>query len=272
MALFLLQVCTLSRESPMRSGVQPRARVVMDVRSTQFSPKGAALHNAPSPLRAGVQPRARIVMEARSEEERRQLLAKLYPNEQLSPKDRPRANEPQPMSDDGVLAQPWGPLALVDVNGAEGPLTGVFRPLCAGGASRLLVLRMVMPLGLLLEETAPGRFEAVEVVEEGGAYGKVQPGDILRATTCVRMAMSYPAWQVVLGGVGRPTAQKLLLQLSPAGDQGAPADGGVGRAVPFEEMMAAIQSNAQNSPGGNGQIILLVERPASPDPRASTTS
>lgn len=224
---------------------------------------GASRHGAGPQLIRGVQlgQRLRVVMDVRSEEERRRQLAKLYPNAQLSPKDRPRSFEPQPMSDDGVLAQPWGPLALVDVYGAEAPLEGVFRPICDAGSSRLLVLRMSMPLGLLLEETAPGRFEAVETVPEGGAYGKVQPGDILRATTCVRMAMSYPAWQVMLGGVGRPTAQKKLLQLSPAADQsGGPAGG----AVSFEEMMAAIQSNSQNSPGGNGQVILLVERPSPP--------
>lgn len=190
-------------------------------------------------------------MDARSEEERRRRLANLYPNEKLPSKDRPRSNEPQAMDADGVLAQPWGPLSLVDVYGAETPLEGVFRPTLDEGTSRLFVLRMKMPLGVLLEETAPGRFEAVEVVEEGGAFGKVLPGDILRATTCVRMAMSYPAWQVMLGGVGRPTSQKLLLQLPNPG----------GPNVAFEEMMGAIQSNSENAPGGNGQVILLVERP-----------
>lgn len=192
-------------------------------------------------------------MGARSEEERRRQLASLYPNEKLPSKDRPRTSEPQRMAEDGVLAQPWGPLSLVDVYGAEAPLEGVFRPILDEGTSCLLVLRMKMPLGLLLEETAPGRFEAVEVVEEGGAYGKVLPGDILRGTTCVRMAMSYPAWQVMLGGVGRPSMQKLLVQF------GGPD--GAGPTVSFEEMMGAVQSNSQNSQGGNGQVILLVERP-----------
>jgi hypothetical protein len=193
----------------------------------------------------------------RSEEERRKALARLYPNEQLAPKDRPRASEVQPMIEDGVIKQPWGPLSLVDVYGAETPLEGIFRPLLDDGPSELFVLRMKMPLGVLIEETAPVRFEAIEIVPEGGAYGRVQPGDVLRATTCVRMAMSYPAWQVMLGGVGRPTAQKKLLELSlpPTASRmdGAPA-------VTFEEMMGAIQSNSEASPGGNGQVILLVER------------
>jgi hypothetical protein len=211
---------------------------------------GQHLTSRPSALAARG---AVAMMSERTDEERRRALARLYPNEQLSPKDRPRSSEVQPMLADGVIAQPWGPISLVDVYGAETPLEGIFRPLADDGASELLVLRMNMPLGLLIEENGPGEFEVAEVVAEGGAYGRVQPGDILRATTCVRMAMSYPTWQVVLGGVGRPTSQKKLLELSPRPADGAPP-------VLFEEMMGAIQSNSAASSGGNGQVIMLVER------------
>lgn len=33
----------------------------------------------------------------------------------------------------------------------------------------------------------------------------------MRATTALVMGMSYPAWQLILGGVGKPTMQKKLI-------------------------------------------------------------
>ena len=54
-----------------------------------------------------------------------------------------------------------------------------------------------------------------ELLDDGGSAkgGGVEVGDVLRATTAVTMGMSYPAWQLMLGGcaqprvsvVGRPT-------------------------------------------------------------------
>ncbi|KAJ1622878.1 hypothetical protein T492DRAFT_1059229 [Pavlovales sp. CCMP2436] len=219
------------------------------------APVGAAQgFRTHSPLNRPSATRASLRMEARSEEERRRQLAALYPGRELAAGDRPRSSEVQPMQATGVLRQPWGPLSLVDVVGAQSPLDGVFRPLLDAGKSELFVLRMDLPLGILFEEAAPGRFEVVEVVEQGGANGRVLPGDTLRATTCVRMAMSYPAWQLALGGIGRPTSQKKLLEITPFPSDSSPP-------VAFETVMGAIQSNAQGSPGGNGQVILLVERP-----------
>jgi hypothetical protein len=209
---------------------------------------------SPATARGGGPSRANLRMEGRSEEERRRQLAALYPDEELAAKDRPRSSEVQPMLASGVLRQPWGPLSLVDVFGAEQPLNAVFRPLFDEGTSELWVLRMDLPLGILFEEAAPGCFEVVEVLEHGGANGRVLPGDTLRAATCVRMVMSYPVWQLALGGIGRPTSQKVLLEITPT-----PSDGGP--PASFETVMGAIQSNGQGSPGGNGQIILVVERP-----------
>ena len=84
-------------------------------------------------------------------------------------------------------------------------------------------MRLDMPLGMLLEEiTLPPAAGAdaaangtvavavAELFDEGSAIsGGVRLGDLVRATTAVTMAMSYPAWQLMLGGVGKPSLQKV---------------------------------------------------------------
>jgi len=75
----------------------------------------------------------------------------------------------------------------------------------------------------------------------------VRVGDVLRGTTAVTMGMSYPTWQLMLGGVGTPKMQKQLL----------PVDA----KLPFEQLMAALASNAnEGGASGNGQVVLLLER------------
>eukprot|EP00967_Tisochrysis_lutea_P004723 scaffold5558_cov30-Tisochrysis_lutea.AAC.1 len=51
-------------------------------------------------------------------------------------------------------------------------------------------------------------------------------------------------WQLMMGGVGKPTLQKSLM----------PTDG-----VPFEQVLAAISSNSREMQG-NGQVVLMLER------------
>ena len=67
----------------------------------------------------------------------------------------------------------------------------------------------------------------------------------MSTVTCAS-GRSYPTWQLMLGGVGQPKLQKVLL-----GTQDEP----------FEKIMAALASNAREQQG-NGQVILLLERPA----------
>ena len=55
---------------------------------------------------------------------------------------------------------------------------------------------------------------------------------------------SYPTWNLIAGGIGRPKLQKVLF----------PTQG-----EPFEKLMAAIGSNSRVQQG-NDQCILLVER------------
>ena len=84
-------------------------------------------------------------------------------------------------------------------------------------------------------------------IDEGSAKpGGVREGDLLRATTAMTMQMAYPTWQLMMGGVGQPKLQKILF-----GSQGEP----------FEKVMAAIGSNAREQ-RGNGQVVLVLERPA----------
>jgi len=159
------------------------------------------------------------------------------------------------MLQEGMQRLSWGGIRLVDVDMAPGPLELALEPLEPTDSS-LLCARLDMPLGLLLEEEpnpdpSPNMPNVVRVVEllDGGsaAGGGVRVGDVLRGTTAVTMGMSYPTWQLMLGGVGTPKMQKQLL----------PVDA----KLPFEQLMAALASNAKEGGApGNGQVVLLLER------------
>ena len=153
---------------------------------------------------------------------------------------------------EGMQALEWGQIRLIDVDGAPGPLELSVAPLLEG--SSLLCVRLDMPLGMLLEEETEGDLRGsmvvAELLEDGSAKaGGVAVGDVLRATTAMTMQMSYPTWQLMMGGVGQPRLQKVLL----------PTD-----KEPFEAVMGGIASNARERQG-NGQLVLVLERPAQPD-------
>ena len=134
---------------------------------------------------------------------------------------------------------------------AVGPLELTLEPLLDD--SRLLAVRLEMPLGMVLEEDAPVPAKAVaapvvvELLEEGTARdGGLRLGDSVRATTYMAMGYKYETWKMMLGGGGTPALQKALM---PTSNQ------------PFEQVLMAIASNSKME-RGNGQIVLLVERPA----------
>lgn len=149
---------------------------------------------------------------------------------------------------DGLQHLKWGEVRLVDVAMAPGPLEASLAP--TRDASELVAVRLDLPMGLVLvQESEPETDASPVVVEElldGGSAreGGVLPGDVVRACSGCSMAMSYPAWQVMLGGVGRPTLQKVMVM----------CDG-----KPLEYVLGAVGSNSVES-GGNGQVILLLER------------
>ena len=160
---------------------------------------------------------------------------------------------------EGIQLLEWGAVRLVDVAMAEGPLEAALRPMLPN--SQLLSVRLDMPLGMLLEETdvpphnklqdeavsvKPARAVVVAELLEGSsaAAGGVKEGDLIRATTAVKMAMSYPTWQLMMGGIGKPTLQKVLF----------PIEG-----QDFEAVMAALASNSKQQQG-NGQVVLFIER------------
>ena len=148
------------------------------------------------------------------------------------------------MLQEGMQSLSWGGLRLVDVDMAPGPLELALEPLESG--STLLCARLDMPLGLLLEEEAASDVRVIELLDGGSAAaGGVRVGDALRGMTAVTMGMSYPTWQLMLGGVGTPKLQKMLI----------PVDA----KLPFEQVMAALGSNAREAQG-NGQVVLLLER------------
>lgn len=167
------------------------------------------------------------------------------------------------MLKDGLRKLDWGETRMVDVDMAPGPLEISLQPILS--SSELLAVRLDMPLGLLLEEAeqgevaeggssedadatskprAPPAVVVVDLLGGSAEGGGVRRGDLVRATTGVSMAMSYPAWQLILGGVGRPTLQKVMF----------PTLG-----QPFDAVLAAITSNSR-AQQGNGQVILLLER------------
>jgi len=189
-----------------------------------------------------------------SEEDRRAYLGQLFGEsaaQKLEPPPSVSATPDIAMLQDGMQALQWGQTRLVDVDMAVGPLELSLAPLLTG--SSLYVERLEMPLGMVLEEHAPVPSKAVvaplvtELLEGGSALeGGVRVGDLLRATTYMTMGYKYETWKMMLGGGGTPALQKALM---PTDNQ------------PFEQVLAAIASNSRNE-RGNGQIVLLVERPA----------
>mmetsp|Transcript_23762 Transcript_23762/g.58978 ORF Transcript_23762/g.58978 Transcript_23762/m.58978 type:complete len:241 (+) Transcript_23762:13-735(+) len=212
------------------------------------SPRSALCVHAHAPRSA-----VPLMQAAGGEEERREKLRQLFGDqtaERIVPETAREKALSQAMSmkmlQDGVQTLAWGATRLVDVDMAAGPLECALAPRLDG--SSLLCLRLEMPLGMLIEEVEEDFGPAVvveELLDEGSARpGGVRKGDLLRACTACTMAMSYPAWQLMLGGVGRPTMQKVLF----------PTDG-----EPFGKVLAAIGSNSYEQ-RGNGQIVLLLER------------
>lgn len=123
------------------------------------------------------------------------------------------------MLEDGIQRLEWGITRLVDVDMAPGPLEITLQPLEEG--SELFCVRLDLPLGMLLEESAAvgeGRSaaEVVELFDIGSAITNgVRIGDVVRATTACKMGMATPTWQLMLGGIGRPTMQKVSHPFTP---------------------------------------------------------
>tara|TARA_B100000524_G_C23619835_1_gene359253 strand:+ start:568 stop:1227 length:660 start_codon:yes stop_codon:yes gene_type:complete len=193
-------------------------------------PGAAQVHRGVTPLpRRAPAPRS----DAReSESERRERLGQLFGEravQELAPLSKAELAEQEVQSiqmlQEGLQHLSWGATRLVDVDMANGPLEMSLRPLLPD--SELICVRLEMPLGMLLEETtvedstAPTGADApplvnvpkvAELFETGSALGGgVIAGDMIRATTALVMGMSYPAWQLMLGGVGTPTMQKQLV-------------------------------------------------------------
>ncbi|KAF8057257.1 hypothetical protein HT031_006065 [Scenedesmus sp. PABB004] len=111
--------------------------------------------------------------------------------------------------------------------------------------ARLVTLSLRFPLGLVLERSADGGAVVGELTPGGAADAAgVRLGDALRATTAMAMQMTYPAVNLLLGGVGRPRLVKMLLPAA---------------AVPFPKLLDAVRSNTADA-GGDGTVALVLER------------
>mmetsp|Transcript_14931 Transcript_14931/g.47571 ORF Transcript_14931/g.47571 Transcript_14931/m.47571 type:complete len:235 (+) Transcript_14931:25-729(+) len=117
------------------------------------------------------------------------------------------------------------------------------------GASTLFTLDVAMPLGITFEEVADdlhpagGYIVVAEVLEGGGAFGlDIREGDVLRGTTAISMIMTYPAGNLLLGGVGRPKEQQLVF-------------------ITGRSLTQAISAMRSNADMGDGTLTLILERP-----------
>ena len=252
-------------QSAMQSTTHTALLLLLGLRVCESSYVHSAL-----PTRHRGTSHSRVVHAVRMEDEaaRRERLAQLFGEDSAgkiaehttsTSGGGTKAEEPVPeiqMLVEGMQLLEWGQIRLIDVDMAPGPLELSVAPLL--NASSLLCVRLDMPLGMLLEEEETGALSGAMVVgeclEEGSAQaGGVREGDVLRATTACSMQMSYPTWQLMMGGVGQPRLQKILFA---AQDE------------PFEKVMAAIASNMREQQG-NGQVVLLLERPSDAAPAAA---
>ncbi|KAL7524429.1 hypothetical protein ACHAWF_000946 [Thalassiosira exigua] len=117
-------------------------------------------------------------------------------------------------------------------------------PRLKGGKSRILAVQAPLPLGLVLGEEAstPGLASVDEVAPDGnGAIAGVRRGDVVRAVTACQATMETPTWQLLAGGVGRPTTKRFVYS----------ADG-----RPLEEVLDAIGSNRMDAQGRDVWLVL----------------
>lgn len=121
-----------------------------------------------------------------------------------------------------------------------------FKPRVDGDLVRLDV---DVPCGLLLEEDQ-GAVVVVEVGDGSNAQkAGVRAGDVLRATSAVRMQMEMPTWQLLGGGIGRPRYFRFIF--------GCDLEGPPKRT--FEEVLAAVASNRDDPQ--SRPALLVLERP-----------
>eukprot|EP00898_Chlorokybus_atmophyticus_P001615 jgi/Chlat1/2454/Chrsp171S02341 len=111
--------------------------------------------------------------------------------------------------------------------------------------SRIYAVSVRLPLGIVLEEK-DGALVIDDIWDDGNAAGtSVRVGDVLRATTAVTRVMTYPSMNLLLGGIGRPAAQRIFFM----------ADG-----ASFGNVIEAIKSNKDI----DNEAILIFERPYVP--------
>lgn len=106
-----------------------------------------------------------------------------------------------------------------------------FSPVLPENESFIITCEVPVPLGILLGEHE--EYAGVVIVDEvaSGSNGEsagIREGDLLRACTACRFEMEQPTWQLIAGGVGRPSNKRYMYSVD-------------GR--PFEEVLDAVGSN-----------------------------
>lgn len=140
--------------------------------------------------------------------------------------------------------------------GAEGEPKGVSRlsfvPTMA--RSRLVVVDLRVPLGMLIEERDDGRIEVTGALPGYSAIKEVRQGDVLRAVTGYRMVMAgAPMWKQVISYTpqGKLTLKRLVYRTEGAS---------------YNDVREAISSHRLDD-GGNGVVTLVLERVVGEDER-----
>ncbi len=144
-------------------------------------------------------------------------------------------------------------LLLPDESGELRPVPLAFT--LRSASSRLLVVPLSLPLGLVFEERN-GACELVELLPDGSAAQsatqgrgvRLQPGDVLRATTACVLQMEYGALNLLGGGIGRPRTRAVAVRV---------CEGEAWGEASFPRAMAAIASNGR---AGRTDVTLVLER------------
>lgn len=113
--------------------------------------------------------------------------------------------------------------------------------------SRLVLVELRVPLGMVIEERDDGRIEVTGALPGYSAIKEVRQGDLVRAVTGYRMTMAgAPMWKQVISYTpqGKLTLKRLVFRTEGA---------------TYNDVSEAIRSHRVED-GGNGSVTLVLER------------
>jgi len=131
-------------------------------------------------------------------------------------------------------------------DGSTQEMTVGFPPFFANNTSYITIKEALLPLGVILGESElfSGAIAIDEVSTASNGYqAGLRVSDLVRGFTACKMQMEQPAWQLLVGGIGRPKTFRYMYS----------AD-----FRPFEEVMSAMGSNRMDPEGR--PVLIVLER------------